>query len=514
MTPFVTMDTHNLPPEHPLAGWVGEARQDDLFRDRWDDGRDASFRAFAAACLTLAEVARLDRAARLALYRDIATRRRRTVLGEMAMMPVAPAIVRLLAATEWWQFTADDWTSFLTAVADVPQLTQLDAISPLLVRQLADIPAPFRRTNVFEILNTLMVPAHRWQKLAIATAKDGQVAAAIRNIRSVGDFWDTYYLCMTDPFKPFPLVKAIEPYLTDLEPLSTIEGMEAEAVRMDNCLKKLVWRAAGGYGLYFRLRSGPAVTAELRKTATGWKPGDIKGPRNQAIDEELDRHVRQELALLARHLAAEDSSTTDKCTQNTLDGLRDFARANFPAAETDRLAGDLLKIRGRTRAWTDGAYTIFSIEGAGFVQFMSDTDGDEYLCEIASHKFVPERAKYLTASAIDIIEGSGFLWPNGRENFLRWFPVTRPDDCRRLAELSLGLLAKVFGHAAGNALAIKTVLPRASAESTGSLDASAAKDEDAMSPPEATTVPESRSRFVSYPGDIIVVERPNRSKEK
>jgi hypothetical protein len=65
------------------------------------DGRGASFRAFAAASLTLAEVERLDRSARFALYRDIATKRRRTVLGEIAKMPVAPAIVRLLGATKW-----------------------------------------------------------------------------------------------------------------------------------------------------------------------------------------------------------------------------------------------------------------------------------------------------------------------------------------------------------------------------------------------------------------------------
>jgi hypothetical protein len=254
------MEAQNLPPEHPLARWVGEARQGDLFRDRWDDRRDTLFQAFAAVCLRLAEAARLDSVARLALYRNIAIRRRRTALGEIAKMPVAPAIVRLLAATEWWHFTAGDWTPFWAAVADVPQLVHLDTISALLVRQLADIPAVFRRVNVFEILNTLIVPACRWQKLAVAIAKDGQaaqVAAAIRNIRSVGDFWDTYYLCMMDRFKPIPLVKPIEPYLTDLEPLSTIEEMEAEAVRMDNCLKKLVWRAATGYGFTSGFEAGP-----------------------------------------------------------------------------------------------------------------------------------------------------------------------------------------------------------------------------------------------------------------
>lgn len=69
--------------------------------------------------------------------------------------------------------------------------------------------------------------------------------------------------------KPFPWIKTIEPYLAGLQPLSNIEEMETEALRMDNCLKKLVGQAAAGYRLYFWLRSGPAVTAELRKAAAG-----------------------------------------------------------------------------------------------------------------------------------------------------------------------------------------------------------------------------------------------------
>jgi hypothetical protein len=55
-----------LPPENPLAFWISEARRDDFFRDRWDDRRDASFRTFAPACLTLAKVENLDQSGRAA----------------------------------------------------------------------------------------------------------------------------------------------------------------------------------------------------------------------------------------------------------------------------------------------------------------------------------------------------------------------------------------------------------------------------------------------------------------
>jgi hypothetical protein len=61
-------------------------------------------------------------------------------------------------------------------------------------------------------------------------------------------------------------------------------------------------------------RSGPAVTAELRKTATVWQPGDIRGTCNQAIDEELALRVRQELVSLATHLPL----TSDECGQDAL----------------------------------------------------------------------------------------------------------------------------------------------------------------------------------------------------
>jgi hypothetical protein len=115
---------------------------------------------------------------------------------------------------------------------------------------------------------------------------------------------------------------------------------------------------------------------------------------------------------------------------------------------------------GQTQAWTDGAYAIFSINTGGFVQFMSGSDGTEYLCEIASRKYSREREKHLTSTAVDVIEGSGFLWLTGEQNFIRWFHIIGPDDCRVLAELSLGLLAKVFGYTGEQHLNVETVMPR------------------------------------------------------
>ena len=217
---------------------------------------------------------------------------------------------------------------------------------------------------------------------------------------------------------------------------------------------------AAGFRLYFRLRCGPAVTAELRKTAAGWQPGEIRGPRNQAVGKDLADQIRRELELLAKLLPATEPYARGERIARFIDGLRKFAGTRFPSTDVDRLANALLTIRGQTRAWTDGAYTIFSIDTGGFVQFMSSADGTEYLCEIASHKYGPERERYLTSAAVDFIEGSGFFWPTGEQNFLRWFPIAGSNDCRALAELSLGLLGKVFGYRGRQRLQVKTVVPR------------------------------------------------------
>jgi hypothetical protein len=105
------------------------------------------------------------------------------VLGTIARTTVAPATIRLLAATEWQNFNADDWISLLATVDDgsFQLLGQLDTISPLLVRQLGNIPSAFRQVNIFNVLNTLMVPSIRWQKLAIAITKAGQAPEGHRD---------------------------------------------------------------------------------------------------------------------------------------------------------------------------------------------------------------------------------------------------------------------------------------------------------------------------------------------
>ena len=54
---------------------------------------------------------------------------------------------------------------------------------------------------------------------------------------------------------------------------------------------------------------------------------------------------------------------------------------------------------------------------------MSSPDGKEYLFEIGSHKYDENVNQLLTADTVDLIENAGFVWPTGKDNFLRWFNV-------------------------------------------------------------------------------------------
>ena len=102
-TPASRKGRRPFPSAHVLGSWISEACQDKFFDERWNDRRDLAFPAFAAACLALAKLETRDQAARVALYRDIATKRRRMVLGDIAGFTVT-----LLAQTAYAAAPASD----------------------------------------------------------------------------------------------------------------------------------------------------------------------------------------------------------------------------------------------------------------------------------------------------------------------------------------------------------------------------------------------------------------------
>ncbi len=143
-----------------------------------------------------------------------------------------------------------------------------------------------------------------------------------------------------------------------------------------------------------------------------------------------------------------------------IQALCDRVRQKSGVAECDRLAAALCTIRGRTRALGrgTGAYCIFSSE-LGHVQFMADTTGAEFLCEIQSHHFYVPVERRLTDAAVILISDSGFVWPVGKQNFARWFSVDTEADVDALAQFSLGVLNEIFGHAAGSPVSVTVHVP-------------------------------------------------------
>ena len=137
------------------------------------------------------------------------------------------------------------------------------------------------------------------------------------------------------------------------------------------------------------------------------------------------------------------------------------ARAeSFTATDFSKFVVPLQLIRGKSRSWSNGAYAIFGLDRGGFVQFMSSPDGgQEYLFEIISHKYNGTVNEFLTANAVTLIERAGFVWPIGRNNFLRWFNAVSEDDITAMAELSLVVLSRVFGYRFPSPIKITTHVP-------------------------------------------------------
>jgi hypothetical protein len=227
----------------------------------------------------------------------------------------------------------------------------------------------FPKFGIPAVLNRLAVPARRWRRLAMALRQSGRsrratVVSAFGNIHSIASFWDGYFETVDDPSRPFPLAQILVPHVRLLEPLATAQAMEAEALKMDNCLRDLVWQAVQGYRIYIRLRGRTPVTAELVKTANGWKPGQILGPRNRPVEAALRTRIEQELADVGRRLMTAGGSARPDPAAPMISRMQTMARDAFQQTEIEEKAEALCRIRGRSRAWTDGAYAIFTAEAA------------------------------------------------------------------------------------------------------------------------------------------------------
>jgi len=76
--------------------------------------------------------------------------------------------------------------------------------------------------------------------------------------------------------------------------------------------------------------------------------------------------------------------------------------------------------------------------------------GSVYICEIGSHRYVPEIEARLTEKIFYFLNSAGFEWPKGLANFTRRFFISDAPDLDMLAKFSLGALTKMVGLSAAD----------------------------------------------------------------
>jgi hypothetical protein len=400
------------------------------------------------------------------LYRNLCTGKRVEVLGGIAKMALAPRVVKLVSLTDWRNFARKDWSIFLALAAAEggdSALGHLPSITPTLVRQFSRIPFELRLPAILRVACALEVPVERWERLHqfLAGADAGRRADLLRiagTVDSNGAFWDFYFRCEGKYWQAFDIPKSLFSS-TILKPIGTPLEMEEEAFRMKNCLANRVSRVRSGGRIYFRRSNGTPVDAELVRKAAAWVPGAVLGPNNAAVPAAIAKTVRQQLQRLAATTTISDDSGQQIDEDAYIQRLRDDVRQSFNERNLAVLTAPLRSIQAKSRSWRKVAFAIFEVDGAGYVQFMSSPDGTEYLCEICSHKYAKSVNNFLTATAVDLIERAGFVWPNAKANFDRWFNIFSEKDIQAMAEVALAILSGIFGYRKGHRLAVRTHIP-------------------------------------------------------
>lgn len=454
-----------IPRRHRQAPIVLDAMNEPLFAARWFDESDGSFRPFALAVLEIGNVSDLPSVEREAIYRAICTTKRPEMLNGLIGKRVPSRALRWMSRTAWKEFSGEDWRTLL-ALASEDENDVLGHVKPItatLLRQFDQIPPDLREPGLLGVASRLQVPKerwHRWQDFIMRADAQmkAEISRAAQAVRSRGDLWDLYFRCEGRHLQPFALpAQLIESEL--LEPIASPLDMVLEAARMNNCLGKRIGRVRSGNRIFFKMRGGALVDAEIVRQGESWVQGEVFGYANQSVAPDLERQVRDELVRLAKPLFAHDLPAKIRAEDDCTMALRQDARKVFSKDEIETFAASLRTIRGRSRSWTNGAFTIFELPDGLYVQFMSSPDGSEYLMEISSHNYVDNVDKYLRSDAIEVIEAAGFEWPNGAGNFLRWFNISSEGDILALAELTLAILASLFGCRTVQGVIVKTHVP-------------------------------------------------------
>ena len=460
-----------VPEDHRLHPFVQEGCQFPWFRSLWFDEGTAGFRQYAAAVLTLAKVAELSPELRASLYEKIATVPRAALLTSLIGSPVGQSALKLLAKSNGLEFEGNDWRALLRAAEDPSTrraLGHLDRVSAILARQIQSMPGALKLPAILKILNLIDVPPSRWERIGVALARaprnvHAALLAKASRVRSVGMFWDFCFDCTDEMWRPFQLPDGFFGS-TLLKPLNTPREMEEEGRKMRNCLAQRVRRVIDGREVYFRWSRSPSANVQMISSEGAWRLGRVLGRANSPMDPGSLAEISGCAAEIIARVPQIAGAAVNDATEEVVDHI--CARGRMPdfAIELQRVEQALRDIRGRTLepAADCPAYAIFETDH-GYVQFMSNVEGTEFLSEILSHKYEPAMEERLTGEVVDLIAGSGFQWPRGRRNFVRWFVLKEDSDMTTLAQFALGILHAVSGFRPGELLTVQTHIPTSSA---------------------------------------------------
>jgi hypothetical protein len=447
-----------------IQAWIDDASENDQFRALWTVGDSAGFRAFVFAAIARFDLSKMSRSERLAVYADLATAKRASFPNMVYACNEWRRCLRLLPKTEYEAFLADDWRSLLAACQSSgirKTLGHVARITPVLARQLALVPPAIQLSALLNVLTELDVPEHLWRRLAAALedAPPGVLSSLrfkARRIRTFGGFWDFYFHCAERPWLPLDLPESFVGG-SALKALRTRAEFEAEGLAMRNCLADEFDEASRGRRAYFYRKGPPAVSVQFVRSSTGWRLGKILGVGNEPLASEDSAPI---VAAAGRILAgvADGPPPVGDSTIGVVDRLARLAAERFLADVCDSLAHALSDIHGRSLGPGSNAYCIFESD-RGYVQFLDQDGGREFLCEIRSHRYSPDLDQTLDAEAVELIDAAGFSWPRGVRNFRKRFSLADESECRRLALMALGFLCKLFGARSGDRVSVKSYSP-------------------------------------------------------
>ena len=460
---------------HPMAGFVAEAIGDEWFAAQWNDKNDSTFRPFAIMLLQAADVTKMYYDDRAEFYKNIATIKRKKFAKAVLKLDDDVNIIPIVSRVRWKSFTKSDWEALIEACRNPDIRLALGAvkkINTILIRQVSLVPTQLLLPRILDILARLAVPDAAWQRLATELHKlDGHRLLSFtqnaHKIDTVGGFWDVFFSCVQSEFLPFPIPRAA--FASGVvAPLTSVEELVGEGLRMKSCIGRLSDRAWSGCRIFFKNRTSSdglaaqassQMNAELIFRDKKWKTGRILGPDNISLSPEIEAIFKTELDALAKTLNAEKKSAPSIHTEDFCLDLALSADAVYDRFTLDSVIRALKQIRGKSLSPTMGAYVIFDFRKYGYVQFLSDPEGNEFLGEIASHKYQARVNKFLTHSAVDFIEKAGFVWPRGLENFHRHFNSRSKEDIKIMAAVTLSALAAIFHYRPGQDIDINIHIP-------------------------------------------------------